>query len=294
MNIRQPLFVIGSPRSGTSLLRLILTSHSEIIVPPECGFIVWLYEKYCAWSSSDALDADSRAQYLDDLFLCKKFDTWGTERAALDELLAEHYPADYAGLCATIYMAYARKHSRTVTIWGDKNNFHINHLPTLRSIYPDARFVHIVRDGRDVACSYREVMLRGSSSPYSPNLNTDIDAIATEWSTNVLKVNDYLSSLDASRQMLIRYEDLVENTKTSVMEICRWLGLPFEEKMLEFHEVNRRMQLEPALTLDWKQRTLEPISDDTVGRYRTTLPIVEQIRFTEVAGDSLIKFGYMA
>lgn len=294
MNIRQPLFIIGSPRSGTSLLRLILTSHSDISVPPECGFVVWLHDKFSAWSTSDAADANSRNRYLDDLFSCKKFDTWEIERTALDTLLAEHQPSDYASLSAIVYMAYALKHSRTVSMWGDKNNFHINHLTTLNSIYPEARFLHIVRDGRDVACSYREVMQRKSSSPYSPRLNTDINEIATEWSTNVLKVSDYLFALDASRRLLLRYEDLVQNTESSVAGVCQWLGLQFEETMLEFHEANRRMKLEPALTLDWKQRTLEPISDDTVGRYRALLQTDEQILFAKVAGAALSRFGYMA
>lgn len=293
MNIRQPLFIIGSPRSGTSLLRLILTCHSEIIVPPECGFMVWLYEKYCTWSSNDSANTNMRAQYIDDLFACKKFDTWMLDREVLDALLAEQQATDYAALSAIIYMAYARKYSRTVKIWGDKNNFHINNLSTLCAIYPDARFLHIVRDGRDVACSYREVMRRGSSSPYSPRLNTEIDAIAAEWSTNVLKVNDYLAKLDASRQMFVRYEDLVQDTKTAISAICRWLDLTFEEKMLSFYEDNRRLQLEPALTLDWKRRTLDPVSADTVGRFRTLLTLDEQRRFSEVASVALGLYRYI-
>lgn len=294
MNTEQPLFIIGNPRSGTSLLRLILTSHSAIIIPPECGFVIWLYEKYSAWSSADSTCSARRTQFLGDLYACKKFDTWELDRKLLENLIVERSPSDYAALCADVYKAYAQKLSRNVIFWGDKNNFHINCLKDLNNIYPKATFLHIVRDGRDVACSYREVMQHGSSSPYSPNFKTEIRAIAEEWSTNVIQVDNYLAGLDASRQMLVRYEDLVGKTNPTVATICEWLGLSVEDRMLEFHKDNRRMQLEPALTLDWKRRTLEPISEDTVGRYNTMLTLNELYDFTEIAGMALKRFGYVA
>jgi hypothetical protein len=294
MNFQPPVFVIGSPRSGTSLLRLILTTHSKIVIPPECGFIVWLHGKFGSWSSSEATDAKWKLQFLDELFACKKFDTWGLERNALDTILTERQPDDYASLCATVYMAFALKQEKKPLVWGDKNNFHTSCLPVLSTIFPEARFLHIVRDGRDVACSYREVMQHSSLSPYSPHLATEIDEIANEWSTNVLRVDNYLAGIEAARRRLIRYEDMVHDTAASIADICQWLGLTFEDEMLAVHEANRRMKLEPALTLDWKRRTLEPVSAKTVGRYQNVLSASEKIRFTKLAGDTLAKFGYVS
>jgi hypothetical protein len=294
MSIRQPIFIIGSPRSGTSLLRLLLTSHSEIVIPPECGFIVWLHQKYSNWAARDAIDSSLRCQFLDELFACKKFDTWALNRMALDSLIIKQKPADYATLCALIYTAYSHQHSRSTTIWGDKNNFYIDFLPTLNEIYPEARFLHIVRDGRDVACSYREVMQNKSASPYAPKLKTDIESIAIEWSANVLKVADSLNRLSNPRKMTVHYEDMVQKPESVLSSICSWLSLTYEPRMLAFHEINRRKQLEPALTMDWKQRTMEPISADTVGRYRTLLSAEEQDVFSMAAGPALTKFDYTA
>jgi Sulfotransferase family len=206
----------------------------------------------------------------------------------------EHRPVDYAALCAAVYLAFAMKQKKRPLIWGDKNNFHITHLPLLNAIYPQARFLHIIRDGRDVACSYREVMQLASSSPYSPHLPTDINDIALEWSTNVLRVDNDLSGLPDSQQLTIRYEDLVHDAAAVLVDVCHWLGLPFEEKMLAAHEVNLRMKLEPALTLDWKRRTLEPVSPDTVGRYRELLSAGEIASFESLAGDTLKKYGYVS
>ena len=292
MNIQQPIFIIGSPRSGTSLLRLILTSHTKIIIPPECGFIVWLHRKYSNWSARDAIDYYVREQYLNDLYSCRKFDTWVLDRMAMDSLIIEKQPIDYATLCGLIYAAYAHQYSRSATIWGDKNNFYIDYLPTLDKIYPEARFLHIVRDGRDVACSYREVMQHKSTSPYAPKLTTNIESIAIEWSTNVFKVADYLNSLSNSKKITVRYEDLVQQPESVLLSICDWLNLDYEHQMLEFHDINRRKQLEPALTMGWKQRTMEPISADTVGRYNSLLSGEEQELFSLNAGHALTRFGY--
>lgn len=292
MNIQQPLFVIGSPRSGTSLLRLVLTNHSEIIIPPECGFIVWLHGKFSSWNKRDSINPATREQFLNELYACKKFDTWALDKATLDGLISDHQPSNYATLCALVYLAYMSKLGRSATIWGDKNNFHIDHLPLLDEIFPDARFLHIVRDGRDVACSYREVMNKKSASPYAPNLKTDIESIANEWSANVNKVACYLDELSNAKQTTVRYEDLVLQPESVLSEICSWLNVSYEPQMLAFHETNKCKQLEPFLTMDWKQRTVEPISADTVGRYRVLLSVEEQHLFNLAAGQSLAKYGY--
>lgn len=293
MDERRPVFIIGSPRSGTSLLRLILTSHSQIIIPPECGFIVWLWQKYHDWTASNAHDDRLIEQFLADLYVCKKFDTWALDKQELNSLIRNRQPTDYATLCALIYEAYANSRSRSAVLWGDKNNFHVNHLPTLNEIYPEARFLHIVRDGRDVVCSYREVMKQNSTSPYAPQFRTDIESIAGEWSSNVCNVENYLSGLDGSRKRTLRYEDLVRQPESAIAGICAWVGLDYEQQMLEFHDRNIRDQLEPTLTMDWKQRTIEPVSAKTVGRFRTLLTADELERFNRVAGNALCRFGYM-
>jgi len=241
----------------------------------------------------NASDEDLCDRFLVDLYACKKFETWALDKLQLKGLIISRQPSNYATLCALIYEAYAMSYSRSVKIWGDKNNYYINHLPTLNEIYPDAKFLHIVRDGRDVACSYREVMKQKSTSPYAPKFPVDIESIASEWFTNVSKADDYLSGLHRSRSWTVRYEDLVQQPKSIVSEICVWAGLDYEPQMLEFHDRNKREQLEPSLTMDWKKRTLDPISVMTVGRFRVLLDADELQRFNQIAKDALTKFGYM-
>ncbi|MEW6512980.1 MAG: sulfotransferase [Pseudomonadota bacterium] len=290
--LNDPLFIIGNPRSGTSMLRLILTSHTEVLIPPECGFIIWLQNKYADWHRADNNDPAKLSQFVEDLFSSKKFETWLLDKQAVENQITSRQPESYAELCGAVYGAFGQRIGKQFTVWGDKNNFHINHLTDLLALYSKARFLHIVRDGRDVACSYREVMALKSISPYAPKLNTAASDIALEWSNNVMKVDSFISLMPGDQVMTIRYEDLVLKSSETCQLICKWLGLSFEEEMLNFYQQNKDNQLEPDLTIDWKKRTLQPISGDTIGRYRNILNKEERIQFESVAAQALKKFCY--
>lgn len=293
IKLDSPLFIIGSPRSGTSLLRLILTSHSQILVPPECGFIIWLHTKYANWQRSDNNNGSRLTSFLDDLFESKKFDTWLLDKTFIKDQIVARQPENYAELCGVVYATFGMTTGKDFSMWGDKNNFHINHLGELLNLYKKARFLHIVRDGRDVACSYREVMAAKSKSPYAPKLETNITNIALEWSNNVMKIDSFMTLMPREATMTIRYEDLVLNSSSSVMAICEWIGMPFEADMLNFYQQNKSKKLEPELTMDWKKRTLQPISDDTLGRYASLLSNEEQDEFLAVAAIALCRFSYV-
>jgi hypothetical protein len=287
-----PLFVVGNPRSGTSLMRLLMTCHSQVLIPPECGFIVWLRDRFSDWSIFDSKDASRRALFIQEVIASRKFDTWAVDPVLLDNIIDAEGPATYSELCFSVYLAYGKKMDKSFSIWGDKNNYYLNHLFDLNELFPGGKFLHVVRDGRDIACSYREVMAEESQSPYRPQLGTDIAQIAVEWSSNVGRIMQFMSGINATRTMTVRYEDLVTFPERELTRICRWLGIGFESGMLTFYLENERRELEPRETLDWKRRTLEPIGPGTVGRYKDRLTIAEQEEFESRAADVLRVFGY--
>lgn len=293
METKNPLFIIGNPRSGTTLLRLILTSHSEVLIPPECGFIIWLKEKYINWQKLDNNDRNKRMSFIEDLISSRKFDTWQLDVKIIEQKINAVQPVNYAELCGVVYGAFGLSIGKKYSVWGDKNNFHINHMDELLGLYSGARFLHIVRDGRDVACSYREVMAKKSNSPYAPKLNTDISDIAKEWFENVMKVDSFMNKLPRNQAMTVRYEDLVKHSSETVRSMCDWLGLSFEGEMLNFYQQNKDKTLEPELTMDWKIRTVQPISDETIGRYKSLFSDEELIQFDAEAKVALDKFCYL-
>ena len=125
MHKQLKLFVIGNPRSGTSLLRIMLNSHNKIVVPPECGYMQWWYSKYKDWSVSSNLQ-----DFIDDLSTSKKIETWQLDYKLLYEYLKDNQPESYQSLIFKVVEFYGfAKHNKLQTeVLGDKNNYYINHL----------------------------------------------------------------------------------------------------------------------------------------------------------------------
>ena len=287
-----PFFVIGSPRSGTTLLRLMLASHPRLVIPPECGFITWLYPTFGDWQSLDFSNPEKIKRFVGTVIASRKFETWGISANQLTDAINQHHPRDYGEACALGYRIFCEHAGKPLAIWGDKNNYYLSQIEILRAIFSQARFIHIVRDGRDIACSYREVMSIDTDSPYRPELPLKIDEIAKQWAMNIQTIRQSFSELNSSKVFELRYEDLVADPQGTLTNICSWLGVGFSSDMLQFHKVNRIHRLEPTATLDWKRRTLEPVKTSAVGRYKRQLMKSEIDTFEFIAHLELGLYGY--
>jgi len=274
------------------MLRLMLTCHRALHLPPECGFALWLQPEYGAWSEA-SLEADLE-RFLDALFLARKFETWSLERPALREwLLRDARPRTYAELVSSVYTFHGLAHHKQAFRWGDKNNYYLNHIEELRALFPRAVFLHLVRDVRDIACSYLELAGRRFASPYAPRLAQDAAHIARGWQEDLERIHRGLESLEGWAAHEIRFEDLAARPEETLRRVCEFLGLPFDPAMLDFHVRNREQGLEPAATLEWKQKTLEPVDPSRVGRYRTELS-PEQVGTIEAAArGGLRRYRYL-
>lgn len=290
--MRPPIFIIGNPRSGTTLLRLMVNNHRHIVVPPECGFAVWWYDKYRHWDSESSRDPQQLDGFLADLAASKKIETWNLDYAALRDTIAANQPADYAELVSCVYTFFGQATGKSFQRWGDKNNFYIQHVATLNEIFPDAAFIHIVRDGRDVACSYRKLAVTPMDSQYAPHLATDIAAIAAEWATNNDQAAAAFEAIGQGRVGVVRYEDLVTNSEAELRRLCAFLAEPYDEQMLDYYLNNQKAQQEPLEFLQWKRKTLEMPTDSEVGKYRALLTAEEIAAFDAIAGATLARYGY--
>lgn len=291
MNSRMPIFILGNPRSGTTLLRLMVGSHPAISIPPECGFAVWWRPKYRGWSATDATGRGAE-EFVTDLSVSKKIETWGLDFNEILLEIRDRRPEDYASLVSLIYENYARKHSPGSRRWGDKNNFYVRHVAEIREIFGDAQFLHIVRDGRDVACSYRELASRESDSRYYPDLPFDLAEIAAEWTSNIASVEESFRSLPEDSRKTIRYEDLVRSPEIVLRDVCEFLQEAFDPGMLDYHVANRSGAREPFEFLEWKSRTLESPDVSRIGRYLASLRTDEVDLFDTLASATLQQFGY--
>jgi len=286
-----PFFIIGNPRSGTTLLRLALHNHPRLGVAPECGFALWLFDRYREKSEDWWTNLANLEAFCEDVVRCKKFDTWRVSKEEILVFMLEHGVRRYQHATTCVYLCYMKKCKAEIERWGDKNNFYLNKLDELERLYPRGKLVHIVRDGRDVACSYADMHELRNKSRYSPNLPSDIYDAIIDWSKNQETIEASLRGCSLAYYE-VKYEDIVSRPEAKLSEICQFLSVRYNPAMLKFYESNKRDQQEPRELMAWKQKTLEPISRDRVGRYRKLLPGSAVAELTDIARKWLVKFGY--
>lgn len=287
-----PFFILANPRSGSSLLRIILDCNSQITVPPECGFLLWWYEKYKDWSISNTLKDDEIDSFVIDIQNSKKFSTWECSTELITSVIKSHKPSNVQELFIAVYRSYEKKRGKSNTVVGDKNNYYINNLDQLDDIYKDAKYIHLVRDGRDVAASYLELKTLNSKSHFQPNLSKNISDIAQEWSDNNTKISDFISKRK-NNSMTIRFEDLIIDIESACMRMVSFLGVDFDPNMLNFFNLNAQLGLEPKQTLDWKKKTLQPIDKNVVGRYKNVFENHRETNFFINGLINLKKYNYV-
>jgi hypothetical protein len=278
-------FVVGVARSGTTLLRLQLDAHPELAIPPETHF---------GSAARRVLDAGGGAAELLDAITA--LPTWPDLGIASDELadaLSTRPERTPGGVLRACYRLYAARHGKPR--WGDKTPMNGFHMDVLAELLPEARFIHIIRDGRDTAASLRGL-------PFAPG-NGDVDAIAAFWRDYILRTRELASGLPHYRE--VRYERLVAEPEPVLRELCEFAELPFDRSMLRAHEragqrleeiTSVQMSDGTVRTADERRallaQTLRPPDPGRVGRWRTALTSDEAARVEATAGPLLAELGY--
>lgn len=268
-------FIVGNPRSGTTLLRALLDSHPRLAVPPESYFVVTLAHLRELYERDDGLAVESLTA---DLLQHRRFKRWDLPERALREALDRSAPTSYADAIRTVYALYAERHGKSR--YADKTPKYVEDLHLLTELFPEALFVHIVRDGRDVALSYLEV-------DWGPN--SMIEA-ARRWRHRVELGREAGAALGPERYMEVRYEDLVADPERELREVCRFISVEFEPAMFEYTDRAEDF-IAPHFHPEAHQGMTRP---PTAGMrdWRTQMEPGEVAKFELVAGPLLEELGY--
>jgi hypothetical protein len=263
-----PFFIVGSARSGTTLLRLMLNAHREVAVPPESRFITEL------WRGADEISVHD---YLSGLARHKRFQAWDLPIEAVANELQGDGVVPYSSAVDATFRAWARVQGKTR--WGDKTPRYIEDIPLLSGLFPDARFIHLVRDGRNVALSYADV-------PFGPKT---IEKAARLWGTRVTKGLHDGRALGRGHYLEVRYEDLVEDAEGEAKDICDFIDLEFDPEMLDYTERARAAVLPRAALFN--PRVMEKPTS-SVRDWHERMPPAQVEVFEAIAGDVLSELGY--
>jgi hypothetical protein len=265
--------VLGHTRSGTTMLRAMLDSHSQLAVPPESYFVD---EALNCRTADDAVDLDRLAGLL---AANKYFAEWQLPLdPVIAELRADPRVATAADAVAGLYAAYAAAHGKAR--YGDKTPSHLLLVDKLASAYPHARFAHIVRDGRDVTASL--VTMDFGSQRFA--------SAALGWRNRVMIGHRAGLALGPDRYRLVHYEDLVADPEATLTEVCAFFGLGFEPGMLRYHE--RADELLDGLRDTGHVQGIRRAPTVGVRDWRFDLTPHQVAVFDEVGGDALEALGY--
>jgi len=176
----------------------------------------------------------------------------------------------YSQVCAYLYRSYQRaKQLGPTTIWGDKNNAYHNYIDVLTYLYPNARFMHVVRDGRAVLNSIQQLEFP-TGQKYAPRLSAAARQASLEWTDTLSRVERHLKRYAPGRHITVRYEDVLTDFEAQIREVCHFLSIEYESGMSEFSEKNRRHGLEPT-KYSWKKNTFRPIDTSRLAMWRQEL-----------------------
>jgi len=268
-----PLLVLGVRRSGTTLLRVMLGRHSELAIPDESYFIPQLADRH-----RGTIDV---GEFADDLRRLPTLRDWDVP---VDEVRARLRPGMRLGeAIAAVYETYAARHGKRR--WGDKTPMYMQRLPMLERLFPDARFVHLVRDGRDAALSFL-AMPKGIVTETWAHPRTATE-FASEWRTEVEAAHRLGRNVGPRRYHELRYEELVAGPERELRRICDFAELAYEPAMLEYA---------PEVDVSAKphQQSLKRPPTPGLRDWRTQLSPEDVAGFEGVAGDLLRRLGYEA
>jgi Sulfotransferase family len=271
-----PIFIIGTERSGSNVLRLILNAHSRIAVPHPPHLMRYLAPLPAAHGDL-ATERDRRRLARDALTLLRRH-IYPWEYPIDEDLVVAEAGPSLFGVVSAIYEQYRRAAGKAR--WGCKSTFMVDHVATVLAEYPRARFVWLVRDPRDVAASARRSVF-GHGHPY---------LTARLWAAQQDRARSAAARWGPAVVHPLRYEDLVGRLDDEVARLCAFLGEPVEERMLRHADTPAAQRL-AGLSASWRQVS-QPVSARSVGRYREALTPPERALVEQVAGAQMTDLGY--
>ena len=272
-----PFFIIGSGRSGNTLLRSILSGNSDISIPPESYRLPFAIKKFHIFNNREWNEVVR--EVLHEFEDCKEFYTWEIDIKDVRKRLENMTDSKrtLSNIFDELFCTYAEKHSPKSKIWGDKTPMNTLYLDWLGPVFPQSKFIHIIRDGRDVASSYLKMERYG----------TILEA-ANRWINSIELAQSFGSKIKED-YMEIRYEDLVTNTESEIQRVCDFLNIKYDSAMLDHtKQVGKLGDTDKS----HHSNLSKPISSESIGKWKSNLSESDQESITKLLHKHLERLGY--
>jgi len=286
---RTPMFfIVGRPRTGSTLLRTLFDAHPNVTIPVEWPLILALYKRFGHISQWDKTKLE---EFYNGLFEPLRFKYWNITNwpsvnleQLHEDLLGCAGETSFETLIKVVYAHYnSFFEKKEILLFGDKNPVYSNQAADLAKIFPSAKFIHLTRDYRDNIVSMLDVDFE------MPN----VALLAYRWKYSYRRI-EAAATQNPGRFLRIRYEDLVNEPKVSFINLCGFLEIPFEPSVLEFHK--KKHEIEKLYPKDMTDRyfssLFKPIDPAKTGIYKSRLTI-KQIKMADlIVGETADEAGY--
>jgi hypothetical protein len=270
-----PFFVLGAARSGTTMLRLMLNRHSRLAIPFESHFLRRILEEL---PTHRPLETAEAVRMADIVTAERNFQTWHLDAAQVRQELIRCAPAPLAQLVDVLYRMEIAPSGKPR--WGDKTPYYYICWRQLMGLFPGSRLIHIIRDGRDVNLSLEKVGWHGPTASDR----------ASYWQQRVEMAQAAARELGPERNLIVRYEEVVLNTRATLELICDFLKEEFEPGMLNFFTDAAAHICD--IDGDVHQKVQRAPRPADVSRWRREMPVERQREFEAIAGNGLRAMSY--
>jgi hypothetical protein len=276
-------FIVGRPRSGTTLLRILFEAHPNVLIPPESPFIINLYKKY---EKVKYWDEKIIEEFCGDLFRQRYFDKWLIDKerlfASLMEVKGENtFQTLVRKVCLTYSSVFDKKE---ILFIGDKNPAYSLFIHRIHKLFPEAKIIHITRDYRD---NYLSLIKVNFEVPIIP-------LVVYRWKFAYRRMQK-LKKLYPDRIYSLKYEDLATEPENNFEAVCRFLGIDYDPSVMSFYEKKSDVEKAYAGSDDLQQvhqSLFNPISTVRMNLWQTEMSD-HDIRIADlVAGKLAEKAGY--
>jgi len=271
------IFILATERSGSNLLRSILSAHNLIVAPPAPNIVSYLADYYQNYG--DLQYRDNLLQLIHDcLDLCEIHpNPWGLESTA-EEIADKIKIPTFWQVYHTIFQSYAEKEDKIH--WVSKDIQSYRFAFEILAELDDVRFIYLARDGRDVALSMIKSDVHGKNVFLNANL----------WKKEQSQMLKLFHSLPKNRIIMTHYEDLLNNPTFEITKITDFLGIDFEENMVQFHQSEKSEQAAESSKY-WENLT-KPIMTSNYNKFINQMSLQDIWIFESVAGNQLSALGY--
>jgi|SRR5438477_2586459 len=274
-----PVFIVGCPRSGTTLLRLMLSAHSRISISPEGAYIYRLRSTLLSYRDlSDPRHLEALYKELLPLLETEKF----LSSPSFDQLLGwvQQFGADLPSIITFYGTWEARAGGKErLAWWGDNAPYHVYHVPFFNHLFPSSKFIFMIRDPRDAFASSKVA------------LGYDVHTAVGAWEKSLLDGALAESYLGPTRVRQLKYEDLVTAPRERLEDLCAFLSVEYEEAMFSYHHSDAA---KAVAQLDHHKNLLRPIFTSSVGRYRQALTREEIATIHRRLYSPMTYLGYLS